>query len=185
MRRAGAGRCRPLTRRSAPRLLLASIGAALLAGPLAAAEPVAPFTRLVTRVMVDPDLKLDTRSDRISYRTTTPEFLIPRDPARPIDEKDPATFDRVFAEVALTDKEPLALRVEQLGPEDAFSVVLRLPSSTHLVWQIRDVGLKGPGPAASKELVPLFGEDQKAKYKDVVDRINAALDAEAAQGAAK
>ena len=156
-----------------------------LIGPATAGEPPEAFRRLVNRVMRHPQMKKDTASDSIAYSTRTRVFAVPTDPAKPIDPNDGSTFMTVFAEVTLTDREPLALTSERLGAEDVLLVVLRTEGTGHLFWKNRDVGLKGPGEAASKELVPLFGEDPQAKYKDVVDRINAALDAEAAEGQAK
>ena len=153
--------------------------------PAVAGDPPGSFRRLVSRVMLQPQMKKDTAADHISYTTTTPVFPIPTDPSKPIDARDLSTFTPVFAEVTLSDKEPLALRPEQLGAEDVLSVVLRTEGTRHIFWKVRDAGLKGPGEEASKKLVPLFGEDPQAKYKDVVDRINAVLDAEAAKGKAK
>jgi hypothetical protein len=156
-----------------------------LIAPAAAGDSPGAFRRLVDRVMLQPQMKKDTAKDHITYSTRTPVFAVPTDPAKPIDAKDASTFMMVFAEVTLTDKEPLSLRPEALGAEDVLLVVLRTEGTGHIFWKYRDAGLKGPGEAASKELVPLFGEEPRAKYKDVVDRINAALDAEAAEGQAK
>jgi hypothetical protein len=172
-------------RRPAIGFLPVSIAVLALIGPAAASDPPDAFRRLVDRVMLQPRMKKDTAKDHINYSTRTPVFAVPTDPAKAIDAKDPSTFMTVFAEVTLTDKEPLALTPEALGAEDVLLVVLRTEGTGHIFWKYRDAGLKGPGEAASKELVPLFGEEPRAKYKDVVDRINAALDAEAAAGQAK
>ena len=156
-----------------------------LVSPGVAGDPPDAFRRLVDRVMLQPTMKKDTARDSINYSTRTSVFAVPTDPAKAIDPKDESTFMTVFAEVTLTDKEPLALTPERLGAEDVLLVVLRTEGTGHIFWKYRDAGLKGPGEAASKELIPLFGEEPQAKYKDVVDRINAALDAEAAEGQAK
>jgi hypothetical protein len=150
-----------------------------------AAEAPTGFQRLVKRVMLHPESKNDAAANHISYSTTTKVFRLPVDPAKPIDGRDPATFTPVFAEVTVSDREPLALAPEQLGAEDALLIVLRTEGTRHIFWKIRDAGLKGPAATGSKQLVELFGENQDAKYKDVVDRINAALDAEAAGDRAK
>jgi len=157
----------------------------LVGGPAGAEEPQSGFRRLVSRVMLQPQMKKDTGGKRIAYATTTPLFPIPTDLAKPIDEHQPATFTIVFADLSLSDNEPLAPSPDQLGAEDVLLIVLRTSGSGPIFWKIRDAGLRGLGEAALKELVPPFGEEQKARYRDVVDRINTVLDAETAKGARK
>jgi len=185
MPRGGLSACREYLRRLVIGLLPVVLAMPALIGLAVAGESPGAFRRLVNRVMLQPQMKKDTASDSIAYSTRTRVFAVPTDPAKPIDPNDGSTFMTVFAEVTLTDREPLALTPDRLGAEDVLLVVLRTEGTGHIFWKNRDAGLKGPGEVASKELVPLFGEDPQAKYKDVVDRINAALDAEAAEGQAK
>ncbi len=170
--------------RSATALFLVVAATLAMIGSAVAGDPPSAFRRLVARVMLQPQMKRDTADDRINYSTTTPVFAVPANPAKPINVSDATTFRAVYAEITLTDREPLALTPSGLGAEDVLLVVLRNEGNGHTYWMNRDVGLKGPSEVASKELVPLFGEDPQAKYKDVVDRINAALDTEA-EGQAK
>lgn len=185
MPRGGHSAYRECVRRLVIGFLPAVFAMPALVGQAVAGESSDAFRRLVSRVMRHPQMKKDTASDSIAYSSRTRVFPVPTDPAKPIDPNDGSTFMTVFAEVTLTDREPLALSSERLGAEDVLLVVLRTEGTGHIFWKNRDAGLRGPGEAASKELVPLFGEEPQAKYKDVVDRINAALDAEAAEGQAK
>lgn len=185
MPRGGHSAHRECVRRLVIGLHLAVFAMPALIGQAVAGESPDAFRRLVSRVMRQPQMKKDTARDSINYSTRTPVFAVPTDPAKPINPNDGSTFMTVFAEVTLTDREPLALTPERLGAEDVLLVVLRTEGTGHIFWKNRDAGLKGPGEAASKELVPLFGEEPQAKYKDVVNRINAALDAEAVEGQAK